>query len=528
MNRRAVLKMAGTALATTSISSLLVGPYSRQSLAQQAPPQAQARFAYEDVVRRARDLAEKPFESADQPVPEQLAKLDFDAFRDIRFRSEKTFLLNGGGPFGMQLFHPGFLYTRTLPINIIRDGLAAPIPYVANLFDYGRTKIDKPLPVDTGFAGFRLHYPLNDARGSDEIISFLGVSYFRFLSRDQQYGLSARGISINAGLTTEKEEFPFFKEMWVEMPKPGADRIVMYALLDGESISGAYMFVLYPGAESVIEVTVTLFPRRLIQRFGIAPLTSMFFYGENELAIAKDYRPELHDSDGLLMHSGSGEWIWRPLHNPAGVDASIFTDSNVKGFGLWQRDRTFDHYQDLDLVYEKRPSYWVEPIEPFGEGTVELFELHTVDETFDNIVAYWSPKAKIEPGQSRAYKYRITSISEPDQVNPGGYVLNSFHTSSKALGSSEVTEAGSTRLIVDFTGGDLAYFLAKPDSVQIVCSTSIGKVMTAFLAVNPEIKGFRAAVDLTVPKDEIADVRVFLKSGNKTLTETWTTPWRGR
>ena len=525
MQRREFLRVASASLVSTSLSSMLVGPYAR---AQPAQPQTQPRFTYDDVVRRARDLSQKPFEPVDQPIPEQLAKLDFDAFRDIRFRPDKTFLLNGGGPFGLQLFHPGFLYTRTLPINIIKDGLSAPIPYVANLFDYGRTKIDKPLPLDTGFAGFRLHYPLNEARSVDEVISFLGVSYFRFLSRDQQYGLSARGISINAGLTDAKEEFPFFKEMWVEMPKPGADRIVMYALLDGDSVSGAYMFVLYPGAESVIEITATLFPRRLINRLGIAPLTSMFFYGENELGIAKDYRPELHDSDGLLMESGMGEWIWRPLHNPAGVDASIFTDANIKGFGLWQRDRAFDHYQDLDLVYEKRPSYWVEPIEPFGEGTVELFELHTTDETFDNIVAYWSPKVKIEPGQSRVFKYKITSYSDADRVNPGGYVLNTFHTSAKALGSSEAVNAGSTRFIIDFTGGDLPYHLTRPDSVQVVSSTSAGKVSTAFLTINPEIKGFRAAVDLVLGQDETADVRVFLKSGGKTLTETWTVPWRGK
>ena len=494
----------------------------------QPPSTPQPRFAYDDVVRRARDLSQKPFEPFDQPIPEQFAKLDFDAFRDIRFRTDKTFLLNGGGPFGMQLFHPGFLYTRTIPINIVRDGLAAPIPYVSNLFDYGRTRIEKPLPPDTGFAGFRLHYPLVDAKSTDEVISFLGASYFRFLSRGQQYGLSARGITINAGLTTEKEEFPFFKEIWVEMPKADAERIVMYALLDGDSVAGAYMFILYPGTDSVIEVTATLFPRRLIQRLGIAPLTSMFFYGENELGIPKDYRPELHDSDGLLMKTGAGEWIWRPLHNPTGVDASIFTDANMKGFGLWQRDRAFDHYQDLDLFYEKRPSYWVEPMESFGEGTVELFELHTVDETFDNIVAYWSPKAKIEPGQSRVFKYKITSYSEPDKVNPGGYVLNTFHTSARALGSGEAHVAGSTRFIIDFTGGDLAYHLAKPDGVQVVSSTTAGKVSTAFLVPSPEIKGFRAAVDLVLGADEVADVRVYLKAGRKALTETWTVPWRGK
>jgi len=524
MKRRDFLSALTATVAGLAIEHGLAQPV----FAQPSPAPNQPRFAYDDVVRRARDLAAAPFEPNEQPIPEQLAKLDFDAFRDIRFRADKSFLLNGGGPFGMQLFHPGYSFTRTVTINIVRDGVAAPIPYVGNLFDYGRTKIEKPLPPDTGFAGFRLHYPLLDARSSDEIISFLGASYFRFLSRDQQYGLSARGVTINAGLTDAKEEFPFFKEFWVEMPKPNAERITMYALLDGDSLSGAYMFVLAPGEDTTIDVTATLFPRKLTPRLGIAPLTSMFFYGENELDIKKDYRPELHDSDGLLMQTSTGEWIWRPLHNPTGVDASIFSDVNFKGFGLWQRDRQFDHYQDLDLLYEKRPSYWVEPLEPFGEGTVELFELHTVDETFDNIVCYWSPKVKIEPGQSRSFKYRITSYSDPDHVMPRAYALNTFHTVARALGSSEAQVSGSRRFIIDFTGGDLAYYLPKPDAVQIVCSTTVGKVTPAFIVANPDLKGFRAAVDLVLPIGEIADVRVYLKAGNKTLSETWTVPWRGQ
>ncbi|MFZ4531094.1 MAG: glucan biosynthesis protein, partial [Alsobacter sp.] len=338
-------------------AALLAAPAAAQT---QAAPANPARFGFEDVLRRARDLAGVPYEANPPPLPDVLTRLDYDSYRDIRFRPDKALLAGAGGPFRMHMFHPGFLFTRPVVVNIIRDGIAAPVPYSASLFDYGRNKFERALPVNLGFAGFRLHAPLNDPKVHDELISFLGASYFRFLGRRQRYGLSARGLAIGVG-ARETEEFPVFREFWIEQPEAEAGRAVIYALLDGPSVAGAYQFHIYPATETVLDVTMTLFPRRPIPRIGIAPLTSMFFIGENDRRIVEDFRPELHDSDGLMIHTGAGEWLWRPLRNPRETSTSMFLDNNPRGFGLMQRDRAYEHYQDIDLSYELRPSYWVEP-----------------------------------------------------------------------------------------------------------------------------------------------------------------------
>ena len=322
----------------------------RSAPAQPGKPQAPPKFDFDDVVRRARDLATADFDTASPALPEPLNKLDFDAWRDIRFRPDKAFLAANGSQFRLQLFHLGHLYRRPVTINTLRDGIPTPIPYAANLFDYGRTKIDKPLPVNLGFAGFRLHYPLNRPKVLDEVIAFLGASYFRFLGRDQRYGMSARALAVGAG--TPSEEFPFFREFWIETPEPNADQATIYALLDSPSATGAYRFELYPGIDTAIEISAALFPRKPNVKFGLAPLTSMFFIGEDDHRFNEDFRRELHDLDGLLIHSGTGEWIWRPLRNPAKLAVSTFLDRDLRGFGLLQRDRDFDHYQDLDLAYE--------------------------------------------------------------------------------------------------------------------------------------------------------------------------------
>ena len=488
------------------------------------PPQAPPKFGFDDVVRRARDLATAEFDTASPALPDALNKLDFDAWRDIRFRPDKAFLAANGSQFRLQLFHLGHLYRRPMTINTLRDGIPTPIPYAANLFDYGRTKIDKPLPVNLGFAGFRLHYPLNSPAIFDEVIAFLGASYFRFLGRGQHYGMSARALAVEAG--TDKEEFPFFREFWIETPEPDAGQATVYALLDSPSTTGAYRFDLYPGIDTAIEISATLFPRKPNVKFGLAPLTSMFFIGEDDHRFNDDFRPELHDLDGLLIHSGTGEWIWRPLRNPAKPEVSAFLDRDLRGFGLLQRDRDFDHYQDLDLAYEMRPSYFVEPRESWGEGRVELVELPTGHETNDNIVAFFVPKDAPELGKPFSYAYRLGASLDPSELSPNGRTLNTYQTTAAALGSADAPVPGSRRFIIDFNGGDLAYYAADPQLVEVVPSASQGKIVRSFIVPNAHTKGFRAVIDVVLDPGQSADLRAFLRTDTRALTETWTFPWR--
>jgi glucans biosynthesis protein len=494
-----------------------------------APPQAAAGapapFGYQDVVKRARDLAAAPFDASIPALPDGLANLDFDAWRDIRFRSDKPLLGQDGANFRLELFHLGHLYKRPVVVNVLRDGIPAPIPYATNLFDYGRTKVDGALPINIGFAGFRLRFPINAPHVWDEVIAFLGASYFRFLGRGQRYGLSARGLAIGAGPGLN-EEFPFFREFWIETPDATAEHIVIYALLDGESATGAYRFDLAPGQETFIDANVSLFARKAVPAVGLAPLSSMYFVGKVDRRYSDDFRGELHDSDGLLMHTGAGEWIWRPLSNPVAPIVSAFLDTNPRGFGLLQRDRNFSDYQDLELAYELRPGYWIEPHEGWGEGKVELLELPTADETNDNIVAAWAPNGGLDPGKPLVYGYRITSLEMDQSLTPGGRTVGTFRVAPRALGAPESPPPGATRFLIDFSGGDLSYYMSDPSLVQTIATASAGRVLRTFLTPNTHIRGFRAGVDIAVDPGQSADLRVFLRAGAEALTETWTFPWR--
>jgi len=513
-----------TNLTRRIILQSLLASVALPALAQQGGVPAPTPFRFEDVVRRARELAAAPYEPMAQQLPEPLNRLSFDDYRDIRFRPEKALLASSGGPFRLQLFHLGFLYQRPVTVNILRDGVPTPIPYQKELFDYGHNKIDKPLPVNLGFAGFRLHYPLNSPKVFDEVIAFLGASYFRFLGADQKYGASARGLAINVE-GGEAEEFPHFREFWIDMPKPDSDQATIYALLDSPSVAGAYRFVLYPSKETTLDVTATLFPRRTLTNVGLAPLTSMFFEGESERKRTDDFRPELHDSDGLLMQSGAGEWIWRPLRNPTSKTISSFSDKNPRGFGLMQRDRVFENYQDLETYYHKRPSYRVEPVGEWGEGRVELVEIPTPDETHDNIVAYWEPSRPLEAGQEVTVNYRLRALTNSNGMHPGGKAINTFQSPARNSGSNSPSDPTHRRFLIDFAGGELDYYLSDPAQVQLIPTTSAGTITHTFVVPNEHTKGFRVAIDVKLEPGQSTDLRAFLRAGGKTLTETWTYPW---
>ena len=483
----------------------------------------QSRFSYEDVVQRAAQLASVPFEGQLPPLPDELKKLDYDHWRQIEFRDAKALFGGTGSPFRLELFHLGHLYKRPVVINTIRDGIPTPIPYQSSEFNYGPTKFSKPLPVNLGFAGFKIRSPLNDPKVFDEFISFVGSSYFRFLGRGQAYGLSARGLALASG--THEEEFPFYREFWIETPKPELDKLTIYALLDSSVATGAYQFDCYPKTNSVVDVTVTLIPRRSGVKISFAPLTSMFLIGENDYRYHDLYRAELHDSDGLMIHTGSGEWIWRPLRNPIVARTAAFLDRDVQGFGLLQRDRDFTHYEDINLAYQMRPSYWVTPRTKFGEGQVELFEMPTADETNDNIVASWVSKDDVQPGKALRYGYSITAALDLASLSPNGKVIATFQTEARALGSNEPKVPNQKRFLIDFADGDLAYYRDDPGQVQVVATASTGKILRSFTQYNPYTPGFRATVDIEAPPGAAADIRAYLKAGSGALTETWVTTW---
>jgi glucans biosynthesis protein len=304
--------------------------------------------------------------------------------------------------------------------------------------------------------------------------------------------------------------------------------MTVYALLDSPSVAGAYRFGLAPGATLVMDVDAALYPRKPIERLGVAPLTSMFQCGENDRRVAADWRPEIHDSDGLALWTGTGEWLWRPLVNPAGVRVNSYTDTNPRGFGLLQRDRNFDHYQDDGVHYEQRPSAWVEPKATIGSGwgpgAVQLVELPTVDETSDNIVAFWHPSDKPRPGQELLFSYRLYWGTQP----PFAPALARTVATRTGLGGvvGRKRRYFSWRFAVDFVGGELAT-LAKDAKVEPVITTSRGRIELPSARPQVEIGGYRALFDLR-PTDasvEPVDLRLYLRLHSQPLTETWTYQW---
>ncbi|GJE25397.1 Glucans biosynthesis protein G [Methylobacterium organophilum] len=485
-------------------------------------------FGFEEVEERARALAAAPFDARVPALPPAFAQLDYDAWRDIRFKPGKAFLGEEGSRFRLQLFHRGFLYERPVTVNLVRGGIATPIPYKADLFDFGRTKVSGPLPLDLGFAGIRIHTPLNKPDLLDELIVFVGASYFRFLGRDQVYGLSARGLAVNTEAKDGPEEFPFFREFWVEVPGKDAETVTLHALLDGPSQTGAYRFVVRPGEETIVSVQTTLFPRRALGLVGIAPLTSMYFIGETDRGHSDDYRPELHDSDGLQIAAGSGEWLWRPLDNPQARRISYFGDRDPKGFGLMQRDRDFSSYQDLEAAYQRRPSYFVEPEGAWGEGDVVLVELPTDNEAADNIVAFWRPRQPYPAGAPVRLNYRMRALAGV-KLHPNGQVLNTFLAASAASGGARRPEDQDARrrrrFLIDFGGGDLPYFLPDPSALEVVASATAGRIAATSITPNPYVRGFRVAVDAVLDGPGTTELRAFLRSKDRTLTETWSFPW---
>lgn len=361
-------------------------------------------FSFGDVVQMAQNLSAAPYQQPETQLPKELDQMNYDNYRSIRYLREKGPWYQKGLPFEVQFFHIGSLFKKSVRIYEIDGQNVRPFMYDSLAF----LQADRPITPfqNLGYAGFRLHYPLNTTHYLDELVSFLGASYFRALGVGQKYGASARGLAVDTGLMSG-EEFPEFTTFWLQKPQARDKQIQIYALLDSPRITGAYAFTVKPGQTTRMDVKMVLFPRSPIEKVGIAPLTSMYLFGENTKNRFFDYRMEVHDSDGLLIHNGRGEWLWRPLDNNPKMRISSFEDENVQGFGLFQRDRDAAHYMDFEAFYEDRPTIWVQPIKPFGPGVVQLIEIPSDKEIHDNVVALFVPQKPLEPGRGYEYEYQL-------------------------------------------------------------------------------------------------------------------------
>jgi periplasmic glucans biosynthesis protein len=496
------------------------------ALAQAAPVAVPAHvetFSFATMQRLAQQRAGQPYRDRTPALPPRLAKLTYDQFRDIRFRPAAA-LWHDQALFEVQFFHRGFTFARQVNINEVNAaGTTRPIPYNPAYFTFGHltNMTAKDLPARTGFAGFRVHYPLYTSMYKDELIVFLGASYFKVLGRRQGYGLSARGLALNTA-TVGGEEFPSFTDFWLVRPTAEQRTLTIYALLDSDSVTGAYRFEVRPGSTSQVEVTSEIYPRRDIEKVGIAPLTSMFLFGKDHSGRHfDDFRPEVHDSDGLMSQTGGGQWLWRPLSNPHELRVSRLVDKNPHGFGLIQRDRNFDHYQDSESRFQARPSYWVEPHGDWGEGGIELVEIPTDEEINDNIVAYWVPSAPVKAHQTLKFSYSLASYSESALWPPAGKVI-----ATRTGAASPLVNAshGRRRFVVDFAGGPLGD-LAPSQVVKAEVTSNHGQIDNVTVERVLETGAWRVAFRYTPDGTRPADLHCFLLLYGEPLTETWTYLW---
>lgn len=467
-------------------------------------------FDFDKLAARAETLAREPYRPATVPAAQTLDKIDFEQAIEINYRPEQTIWADSETP--IRLFHPHKFAKEPVRVFLVDQGAAREVIYTADLFTFGpKAAFAQTLPHDVGFAGFRV---LNPHKIGDWL-AFQGASYFRSSGELEQYGLSARGIAIDTALPSP-EEFPRFTEFFVERDGPSVN---VYALLDGPSVTGAYRIHCRKDGVVTTEVDARLFARTDIKRLGIAPLTSMFWYSELNRAGAPDWRPEVHDSDGLALWTGNGERLWRPLNNPNRVMTSSFSDRAPKGFGLLQRDRGFANYEDDGVFYERRPSVWVEPLGDWGEGAVQLVEIPTDAEIHDNIVAYWVPNNPVKAGDRLDYRYRLYWTKDAPFLPQIGQVVASRR--GRGGRPAEVDKLGLVKYAIDFEGGDLATF-ESGDAVEPVVSVSRGEVLHPYaLRVNTTNK-WRLIFDLKADGTDPVEMRAYLrKTAGEPLTETW-------
>ena len=509
LNRRSVLQGSAALAATLAASG---------AMAQEARMGPAEAMRFEDVIAKARYMSQNAFVPPANPAPELIEKVDYSAHWKIRFRNEES-LYPGAADSAVQLFHPGRYFPEPVSIYVRgADGTAREVLFNEDIFSMPADSPAHDLPDGYGFAGFRVMRP--DMK--PDWVSFLGASYFRTDGPEHQYGLSARGIAVDTGLD-RPEEFPRFTAFWLGPSESDVEDISVWALLDGPSITGAYRFGLKRDltgeAGHVTRISAHLFARKDIERLGVAPLTSMYWYSERDRTIGKDWRPEIHDSDGLAMRTGSGEHIWRPLNNPAGVSTASFMDENPKGFGLIQRDRDFGHYQDDGVFYNRRPSAWIKPMGDWGRGVVQLVEIPTEDETFDNIVAYWVPEKPVKRGDSLTFDYDIEwRARDPETLAVASVVAT--RQGQGGIPGNPIPQ-GVGKMVIDFEGPALNDLDNESGVVPMVEATN-GKVVEPVGAY--KIVGtnrWRLAFDFEQQGNGPVSLRAFLRQGDKALTETW-------
>ncbi len=525
IDRRDFLRASATATAGLAAFGFAPEALAADGLAYGEP----SPFSFDALKEEVRRMAAASYGAPSLPQPEMLHRIDYDAHGQIRFKTDLALWAEGPGPFPVTFFHLGRYFRKPVRMHVVerRPGgqdLAREIRYEDRYFDMPTNSPARELPPNSGFAGFRFQ-ERRDGRldwRKNDWVAFLGASYFRAIGELGQYGISARGIAIDTVVYGAEEEFPDFTHVWFETPDQGGDTVTLYGLLDGPSVVGAYRFIMRRDARVTIDVDPFLVLRRDVSRLGIAPLTSMFWYSETAKPTMVDWRPEVHDSDGLSMSTGAGERIWRPLNNPAAPQVSAFVDATPRGFGLLQRDRVFDHYQD-GVFYDRRPSLWVEPRGDWGRGAVQLVENPTDDEIHDNVVAMWVPAEPASAGKTFTLSYR--TVWAADEADPTSLARCVATRLGNGGAPGTARPRGVRKFLVEFLGGPLKDLPTGTFPEPVLTATRGAFSYVRAEAVPDDVPGhWRVHFDLAVEGRAPVDLRCYLKGGAggaAVLSETW-------
>lgn len=470
-------------------------------------------FGFAQVVAKARELAQRPYR-APPAVPDVLTGLSYDQYKDITFRNADQ--LWPDRRFHVRFYMPGLFFHHSVKINVIADGRVHEVPFSTTLFDFGTNTFDTgKLPSNLGFAGFNIRYtgyhPERTRAKTNKLISVLGASYFRVKSAAGQVGVSARGLAIDT-TTAQPEEFPDFVEFWLKKPAPEADQITFYALLDSPSVAGAYRFVVKPGKTAVTDIKATLFLRKPVAQIGLAPLSSMYMYGIGDYRPPAYLRPAVHDSQGLLIHTADAKWIWRPLANPKSPSTYTFKLKDPRGFGLMQRNRDPLAYQSMSMAYGIRPSAWIEPHGDWGAGHVVLYEFSSPNETNDNIVAFWQPATRAQPGTPIHIAYSI-HWGEQKPERDVGRVVDTLMTRHDMR--------HPTWFILDFAHGKLGQLPADSVVRGHISVGDNGKLVAHRIVRNAHVDGWRLLFKVAPVDGKPVQLRAYLSHDGQAVTETW-------
>ncbi len=521
-SRRSFLRSGLSAAAIAAVLPLQAARLAAQD-ATAAAPGTEEPFDFDSLIARAKAMAASDYEPV-APLGAPFSELDYDAYRNIQFKEDSALWAGPGAPAVLHAYHPGWLFDTTVQLFEVAEGRARPLVFSTDDFNYyGNAAEALPAGTDLpGVAGFRLNAPLNAPDRYDEVVSFLGASYFRALGAGNRYGLSARGLAVNTA-TSEAEEFPMFTAFWLERPAPGDTQIRFYALLDSQSVVGAYSFVLSAGETTTMDVTTDLFFRNDVAQLGIAPLTSMYLFGPNDRGSFDDYRERVHDSEALVINTGD-KVLYRVLNNPPQLANSYFGTPSPQSFGLVQRHRGFDDYLDAGAHYEMRPSLMVQPLDDWGTGNVRLIEIPSELEANDNIVAFWIPAGDFKGGDEKRMSYRLLWGAEPAGASSDLAQVSRTLAGNGGVGGLK-PRTDRRKFVIDFEGPALGEPIEdSPVSahVDVVGGTLTQEVLQK---VDGHDHMWRLVLEVAADNNATVELRAFLGAEDKPLTETWVYQW---